>query len=334
MTWCKLLLYSAGLQKGGKIQASLGNVMYRKWAHKFSEGNVYEINFFIVIAAKGSYRATNHAYRILFSGKTKVFPCDCNVIPNWGLSLKMSTEVSSSDAETVYLCGIIGLINVVSPVRVCKKGVVDLKIMVIQILDEIGQVPIVLLGQSAGIVSEYLSNHPNEKPVVVVQYAKLIEFQGHKLLQTLIPVSQIFLNPDIEEVTMFRTRFCGNVSHYGGPILESFDADDCHARFYDFEIRYPNKDFHYVDCVPCFCFSVGEYQVTELEQDVLKCEEESCDGYLRECELFELTESHFVSVLWRQTFFENCCEGFPCEEFDGVEDVALYFEKEAVAGGI
>lgn len=83
--------------------------MSRKWGDKFVEGNAYEINFFIVLPAKGSYRATNHAYRIVFSGKTKVVLCESNIIPNWGLSLKSSEQLRSSHSNTEYLFGICSL---------------------------------------------------------------------------------------------------------------------------------------------------------------------------------------------------------------------------------
>lgn len=79
--------------------------MFRKWAHQFVEGSVYEISFLIVLPAKGSFRATKHAYRLLFSGKTKVIESDCNLIPMSGLSLRSSEDLNCPEIQTDFLVG-------------------------------------------------------------------------------------------------------------------------------------------------------------------------------------------------------------------------------------
>lgn len=91
--------------QGSKIEVSLSKAMYRKWAEKFVEGNVYEICFFNVLPVKGCYRATNHPYRILFSKKTSVVQCECDFIPKLGLCLKSSEQVTALNCDPDFLIG-------------------------------------------------------------------------------------------------------------------------------------------------------------------------------------------------------------------------------------
>ncbi|XP_057443350.1 uncharacterized protein LOC130735301 [Lotus japonicus] len=92
-------------QHGGKIQATVRKLMFRKWGEQFVEGNVYIITFFHLIPNLGAYRPTDHAFRILFNPKTKIIPAESSIIPRWGFSLKDSAQLNDDGFQTEYLVG-------------------------------------------------------------------------------------------------------------------------------------------------------------------------------------------------------------------------------------
>lgn len=79
--------------------------MYQRWSGKFMEGIVYKITTCHLIPNLGSYRATEHPYRMIFTGKTKVVPSESSSIPMWGLTLKTYEQVHAPDVQTDYLVG-------------------------------------------------------------------------------------------------------------------------------------------------------------------------------------------------------------------------------------
>lgn len=81
--------------------------MFRKWAELFVEGNVYVISFFHLIGNIGSYRPTQHPFRILFNTKTNVHPAESSLIPRWGFSLKNAEELNDDGAQSEFLVGML-----------------------------------------------------------------------------------------------------------------------------------------------------------------------------------------------------------------------------------
>ncbi|KAJ1426518.1 hypothetical protein SESBI_10262 [Sesbania bispinosa] len=67
------------------------------------EGEVYTMINFGVIRSAGNYRASKHEYKLLFSGKTRVFPTQFELIPLNGLSLMTTDEVAKTNGESNYL---------------------------------------------------------------------------------------------------------------------------------------------------------------------------------------------------------------------------------------
>lgn len=79
--------------------------MFRKWAEFIMEGKVYLISFFHLIPNMGSYRPTEHGFRILFNNKTNVLPCESSIIPRWGFSLKDTGDLNGDAFQSEYLVG-------------------------------------------------------------------------------------------------------------------------------------------------------------------------------------------------------------------------------------
>ncbi|XP_057445136.1 uncharacterized protein LOC130737398 isoform X2 [Lotus japonicus] len=309
----------------GKIQASLGKAMFRKWADKFVEGNVYEIFFFNVMPAKGSYRAANHAYRILFSGKTKVVPLECESIPRLGLSLVTPLQLETIADPSDHLVDVVGFLTAVSPVRIDVKGSSHVKIMMMELYDENGSMSFVVLGDCVSVVSDYLSSHSKEKPLVVVQYAKIKKFEGKNLLHTLIPVSTIHLNQEFEEAKAFRKRMNGHSREIEGHVGDIDFFDFAYPMIDDVKIVYPSVDLKYVD------FEVSVYQRFRGEPVIDYADDGCFADMMSACDVEMLyEESDMMELYESSSFFQSymMSKYFATPaivELDEVADVLLHF---------
>ncbi|KAJ1383186.1 Nucleic acid-binding, OB-fold, partial [Sesbania bispinosa] len=89
--------------EGGKIQASIRKPMMKKFKNAIVEGGVYTMINFGVIRSAGNYRAAKHEYKLLFSGKTRLFPAQTELIPLNGLSLVNTEDVFKTNGDSNYL---------------------------------------------------------------------------------------------------------------------------------------------------------------------------------------------------------------------------------------
>lgn len=91
--------------KGAKIEVSINKNFISKFRSQLAEGNVYKITYFAVSGNNGSFRATEHDFKIFFNGRTRVVPDSSEGIPFNGLTLKNSYDVETSMGESDYLIG-------------------------------------------------------------------------------------------------------------------------------------------------------------------------------------------------------------------------------------
>ncbi|KAJ1427926.1 Nucleic acid-binding, OB-fold [Sesbania bispinosa] len=95
--------------EGGRIQASIRKAMLKKFMGNVIEGAAYKMTFFGVIDNVGTYRATTHDYKLLFQPRTKIYPCESEIIPRFGFDLRSSHEIHEANVGSEYLFGENGL---------------------------------------------------------------------------------------------------------------------------------------------------------------------------------------------------------------------------------
>ncbi|XP_057437325.1 uncharacterized protein LOC130729558 isoform X2 [Lotus japonicus] len=190
--------------------------MFKKWGDQFVEGNAYKITFGRLIPNMGGYRATEHAYKMLFIENTSVMACEVSEIPRWGLSLKNSAQVNEMGVQSDYLLDFMGLLTCIIEERTCVKRGQMSKMMIVELADDKGKVECVLFGDHAKFVTDYLSLHSNEEAIMVFQYAKIKKFRGKSVLQGVDGASRLSFNPQIPEVLSF----------WNGIALHGYHEDD------------------------------------------------------------------------------------------------------------
>ncbi|XP_057430574.1 uncharacterized protein LOC130723514 isoform X2 [Lotus japonicus] len=156
-------------QYGGKIQASIRKILFRKWAEVIVEGNI--------------------------------------IIPRWGFTLKDSEAVNGDVVQPEYLVDVLGLLTAASELRTYIKDGISTRMLLIEISDEKGKVECALFGDYADIVSDFIAANANEKPVIVFQLAKIKTFRGKNVLQNVMKASRVIFNPEIAEVISFMDRY-------------------------------------------------------------------------------------------------------------------------------
>ncbi|XP_057425824.1 uncharacterized protein LOC130719208 [Lotus japonicus] len=100
----------------------------------------------------------------------------------------------------------IGLLTATSEERTYVKDDIVTKMMLLEISDDKGKLECALFGEYVQIVLDYLSSNPLEKPVVVLQLAKLKSFRGKNVLQNVMKASRIIFNPEVAEAESLMDR--------------------------------------------------------------------------------------------------------------------------------
>ncbi|KAJ1423484.1 Nucleic acid-binding, OB-fold [Sesbania bispinosa] len=190
--------------EGGRIQASIQKPMMRKFMNIIAEGEVYKMNSFSIVKNDGIYRATRHQFKLIFNSKTKVFPVESQLIPEFGLSLVSSDVILSTKGESPYLFDMMGILTTVSEKKNIKKEGTTTRFIVLELVDDKGKIRCALFGDYVDIVKEHLAITGTELPVVIIQFAKVNLYKGEVGLINLFNTSRLLWNPQIPEAIQFK----------------------------------------------------------------------------------------------------------------------------------
>jgi len=89
--------------KGFLIHASVRRTLIYKFQSEIKEDKVYAIQSFSVSCNGGSYRTTNHAYKINFQFWTKVNLVECNLVPKSSTAYTPFSTITAPGFDTYYL---------------------------------------------------------------------------------------------------------------------------------------------------------------------------------------------------------------------------------------
>lgn len=193
-------------EQGCKIQASVPEVLLHLFVGKFCRGRVYIISNFAVVPNLGSYRVTNHDYRLIFQASTSVSVTGRTLNPMNSLSLVDSSIIWKHQNDCDFLADTIGLLIGISEPKKCIIEARVEKLIFLEFLDCIGKFKCVLSGDSAAKFKVALTTVAGGRPVVVVRFAKIKIILGGACVINVKDISQIFMNPNITQLHEFRER--------------------------------------------------------------------------------------------------------------------------------
>ncbi|KAJ1378016.1 Nucleic acid-binding, OB-fold [Sesbania bispinosa] len=184
--------------------------MMKKFKNAIVEGGVYTMINFGVIRSVGNYRAAKHEYKLLFSGKTRLFPAQTELIPLNGLSLVNTEDVFKTNGDSNYLIDLVGLLTAVSGEKELITEGRKTRMIQLELTDEKGKLQCTVFGDYVDAVKEHLSAGISPLPVLVVQFFKVRLYKGCVVIQNVNNTSRILWNAEITEVNDFRSRLASN----------------------------------------------------------------------------------------------------------------------------
>lgn len=144
-----------------------------------------------------------------------------------GLRLSTFAEILETDSNYPYL---VAVGKQKEKVKESKRT----KMIVIKLEAEGMTLDIPLFGEYVDKLKCFFQQQPLEHPIIVIQYAKVKVFQGNIFLQNVMYGTRMLLNPEIEQVIVFRQRAL-SVTSQRQPIMLSCDdiSNVQHSEFLD-----------------------------------------------------------------------------------------------------
>ncbi|XP_018443556.1 replication protein A 70 kDa DNA-binding subunit A-like [Raphanus sativus] len=190
---------------GDKIQAMVKNDLVNQFEEILAEGKTFIFTKFALSREFGSYRATNHRYKINFLSTTLVMITDD--LPT-GLNIFAPVkfnDVLDGSLNPDFLVDVFGHVIEVGHLEMSSVNgrVIEKISLQIRDLDDV-RLRIVLWGKLAQIVSDDIQNHDAKRIILVLTLGKINVSEGDRYMSNALNISEVELNPNIPVVDQFR----------------------------------------------------------------------------------------------------------------------------------
>ncbi|XP_056854016.1 replication protein A 70 kDa DNA-binding subunit C-like [Raphanus sativus] len=177
---------------GVKIHASVKKDLVNRFDPVLSQGDSKILINFSVGHSFGSYRTTDHPYKISFLETTRVRNCELPIEVS-GFDPASYRDILDGSLNADYLVDVIGQIVEVSPIEVLSiNGKETNKI------DD--RLPIVLWGSFANEVMEAIQTRSDHAIICVIRFWKIKIWKDECSISNAYNVSEVQLNPPMSEV--------------------------------------------------------------------------------------------------------------------------------------
>ncbi|KAF7807997.1 replication protein A 70 kDa DNA-binding subunit B-like [Senna tora] len=182
-----------------KICASINGIFERRFKRLFNEGEVIILSLFDVAHNNGTFRMTNHKYRIIFQYRTKVVRSSDDVpIQYFGFDFVNLRFIRCGVVDSTLLIDVIGLVRNISNIRRKFSDNFQTNRIPIEIYDSCGNVlQVVLCGIHCENFRSFIHNFSGSRIIVAVQWCKVADFHGSKYLITSMEATRLLINEDI-----------------------------------------------------------------------------------------------------------------------------------------
>ncbi|QHO01417.1 Replication factor-A carboxy-terminal domain protein [Arachis hypogaea] len=200
-------------EKLQKIQATIRDQLIPKFVVSLTEGEVYLMTHFTVVPNTGLNRVAKHRFRLLFQYKTSFVSV-------------VSVRIPHSD--------FVGIITGVRKERDVASYGKMIKAVVLEVFSDGKKEQCNVFGNACDLLEyDNLQKYPRS-PLIVLESFKIKAIEGGIILQNVMNVSRLFINPDIPESVEFLSsniqdlRADNRDGHYFviGTIKEVMDEPD------------------------------------------------------------------------------------------------------------
>ncbi|QHO05053.1 Replication protein A 70 kDa DNA-binding subunit C [Arachis hypogaea] len=204
-----------------KIQATIRDQLISKFSLSLNEGIVYLMTNFTVVPNTGLNRVTKHRFRLLFQYNTSVVSVVSPRIPHSGLCFASLDEIDQMTKDHNFLIDFVGIITGVRKERDVASYGKLVKAVVLEVFADGKRVQCNVFGNACDLLEYDKLQKYGRSPLVVLESFKIKAIKGGVILQNVIDVSRLFINPDIPEAVEFLSRF--SVASYGFSSLVTND---------------------------------------------------------------------------------------------------------------
>ncbi|RYQ88842.1 hypothetical protein Ahy_B09g095798 isoform D [Arachis hypogaea] len=193
-------------EKLHKIQATIRDKLIPNFAVSLTEGEVYLMTHFTVVPNTGLNRAVKHRFRLLFQYKTSVVSVVSIRIPHSGLCFTSIDEIDQRTKDDDFLIDFVGIITGVRKERDVASYGKMIKAVVLEVFSDGKKVQCNVFGNACDLLEyDNLQKYPRSL-LIVLESFKIKAIEGGVMLQNVMNVSRLFINPDIPESVEFLSR--------------------------------------------------------------------------------------------------------------------------------
>ncbi|CAN7060510.1 unnamed protein product [Brassica rapa subsp. trilocularis] len=190
--------------KGAKIHASVKRDLVAKFDQFLRQGHSMMLINFVVTHSCGSYRTTNHAYRISFLSTTRVRPCEQLPESLSGFEPVKFKDVLDGTLSADFLVDIIGQIIEISHLEHVNVNGKETEKISLQLRNsDDDKLPVVLWGKFACDVNEAMQVRDEHCTILVLRFGKIKEWKEERSVSNAYNVSELGLNLPMIEVEKF-----------------------------------------------------------------------------------------------------------------------------------
>ncbi|RYR17331.1 hypothetical protein Ahy_B03g062096 [Arachis hypogaea] len=169
-------------------------------------GGAFCMTSFSVVPNIGIMKMTHHRFKLLFQKGTTVIPEPSLQIRDSGFSFCSMFEILEKKSDYHYLIDFIGVITSVRHQTEVDYYGKKLKLMILEIYADGKKVQCNVFGKCCDSLDNSILMKFERLPVIVLQSFKIKVYGDEVCLQNVLNVSDILINPDLQETVRFLER--------------------------------------------------------------------------------------------------------------------------------
>ncbi|KAF3520562.1 hypothetical protein DY000_02061124 [Brassica cretica] len=190
---------------GDKIHASVKKELVNQFEHQLEQGKTLNFTNFSLNHSVGSYRTTNHLYKISVLSTTRVRSCEALSVGLNGFTLVNFQEVLDGSLNPDFLIDVIRPVVEVSHVEMISVNGKETQKISLELRDLADvRLLMVLWGNFATDVTNAIQLRGEGRVVLVLRFDKIKVWKEDRSVSNAYNVSDVQLNPNMAEVEAFR----------------------------------------------------------------------------------------------------------------------------------
>ncbi|KAL4392102.1 hypothetical protein AHAS_Ahas03G0311500 [Arachis hypogaea] len=220
-----------------KIEAIIKECFISDVVDVLDQGSVYIMTNFSIVPNIGSNRVTQHRFKLLFQEETTITPGVPFSALNDGFSFCPISEILEKRGDSDYLIDFVGVITGVHPdkeINYCGKMI---KVVILELYADGKKIQCNVFGKSCECLEFSMLTKFQRPPIIILQSFKIKVYGDRVSLQNVLNISNILINPDLQETVHFLERMNVASCHFNmftkndhGSLVSNIDDDSLNWR--------------------------------------------------------------------------------------------------------